>query len=98
MKIAVIAACLLLVGCPFEKDMNTGLCAFVGQDIHVAIAKLGEPASEQTVAGDHVFTWTRKYWGDCTIHLTTDGANRIQHFDWLGNHRACGLYDDAISP
>jgi hypothetical protein len=33
---------------------------FVGKDIHVAIAKLGYPGKEETIAGDHIWEGPRQ--------------------------------------
>jgi len=41
----------------FEQNMTEELNQFVGKDIHVAIAQLGYPAKEDTIAGDHIFRW-----------------------------------------
>jgi hypothetical protein len=41
----------------FERNMTETLNQFVGKDIHVAIAELGYPAKEDTIAGDHIFRW-----------------------------------------
>jgi hypothetical protein len=41
----------------FELNMTEDLNRFVGKDIHVAIAELGYPAKEDTIAGDHIFRW-----------------------------------------
>jgi len=47
------------VGCAarFERYMTSGVNQFVGKDIHVAIAKLGYPGREETIAGDHIYRW-----------------------------------------
>ncbi len=52
--VAVAAA-----GCAhrFERNMTEDLNKFVGKDIHAAIAELGYPAKEETIAGDHIFRW-----------------------------------------
>lgn len=57
--VAYVITLAVLVGCAgrFERQMTDGLNQFVGKDIHVAIAKLGYPAAEQRIAGDHLYRW-----------------------------------------
>jgi hypothetical protein len=62
MRIHFLAGFVLLAaiaGCAahFERAMTEDLNPFVGKDIHVAIGKLGYPAKEETIAGDHIFRW-----------------------------------------
>lgn len=49
----------LAAGCAarFERLMTQDTSALVGKDIHAAIAKLGYPAAEQHIAGDHIYRW-----------------------------------------
>lgn len=105
MKIAVPVLTLMLAGCAanFIKDMETGLQPFVGKDIHVAIKKLGYPAGEKTIAGDKVFTWSTLQPGTteaqgswCTVELITDEADRVRTFQWSGDRRGCGPFEDIL--
>jgi hypothetical protein len=62
MRVHVVTTVMVLAtaaGCAarFERNMTETLNQFVGKDIHVAIAQLGYPAKEETIAGDHIFRW-----------------------------------------
>lgn len=63
MRVHVMATVMVLAtaaGCAarFERNMTDTLNKrFVGKDIHAAIADLGYPAGEDTIAGDHIFRW-----------------------------------------
>ncbi len=62
MRVHVVTTVMVLAtsaGCAarFERNMTETLDQFTGKDIHVAIAKLGYPAKEDTIAGDHIFRW-----------------------------------------
>jgi hypothetical protein len=62
MRVQVMTTVMVLVtavGCAarFERNMTETLNQFEGKDIHVAIAQLGYPAKEDTIAGDHIFRW-----------------------------------------
>ena len=62
MRVHVVTTVMVLAsaaGCAarFERNMTETLNQFVGKDIHVAIAELGYPAKEDTIAGDHIFRW-----------------------------------------
>ena len=101
MKAAVIAVFALLAGCEAAliKNMDRGLQAFVGKDIHSAITVLGEPNRQQAIAGDTVYTWERAIGDDhCTLHIVADSENRVMRSDWNGAHKVCDLYDDMLNP
>ena len=62
MRVYVMTMVMVLAtaaGCAarFERNMTEDLSQFTGKDIHVAIAQLGYPAKEETIAGDHIFRW-----------------------------------------
>jgi hypothetical protein len=62
MRVRVMTTVVLLAtaaGCAarFDRNMSEDLNRFTGKDIHVAIAELGYPAKEDTIAGDHIFRW-----------------------------------------
>jgi hypothetical protein len=49
----------LAVGCQarFERTMTTQVNQFVGEDIHAAIAKLGYPSRQESIAGERIYRW-----------------------------------------
>jgi hypothetical protein len=59
LHLASVALVIATVGCAgrFERQMTSDVNQFVGKDIHVAIAKLGYPGKEETIAGDHIYRW-----------------------------------------
>ena len=75
---------LSLGGC-VSQNMDAGLLGLVGQDIHVAIARLGYPNSQRTVAGDTVYTWSVNQTD--TLPMTTGNSA----FVTIGGAPASGL-------
>ena len=58
-KIAAFAFAALLFGCDtVPKNINAGLRSFVGKDVHKVFAALGYPATQRTIAGDIIYTWS----------------------------------------
>jgi len=59
---ALVTVAVALVGC-VPDDMDKGLNALMGQDIHAAIGRLGYPDGQRTVLGDKVYFWgfSRKF-------------------------------------
>jgi hypothetical protein len=84
-----IAAVLLLTACtptPSQPNrMESDMRWLVGQNIHVAIAHLGYPASQREIAGDTVFEWSLDRHGSIvlpTVSTTTgqfDGSPYSQN-------------------
>jgi hypothetical protein len=57
--VRIIAACafaLTLAGCVGDS-ITKGMAPLAGQPLDAAIAKLGVPTSESTVAGRKVYVW-----------------------------------------
>jgi hypothetical protein len=55
----VTAACLFLTACAGQQ-INDGMNKLQGQPIGAAIAKLGIPTEERTVAGEKVYIWSTR--------------------------------------
>src|SRR5215469_1485022 len=58
----LVMVAVALTGC-VAADMDNGLDALKGQDIHAAIERLGYPDGHRTIQGDKVYYWgfDRKY-------------------------------------
>jgi hypothetical protein len=63
-----IAATVGLTGCVGDH-MNDGLQSLVGQDIHVAVARLGYPDGQRTMLGDTIYIWSSNH--SAVLPLTT---------------------------
>jgi hypothetical protein len=89
----------LLYGCASDRGMNNDrgmnkyLSHLVGQDIHVAIDKLGVPASASPLGNEKVYTFVKN---DCSIRVTTDASEQITRSDYDGDRRDCQKYYDAL--
>ena len=46
----------VLSGCVAE-NMNKGLQGLVGEDIHIAVARLGYPSTQRQMLGDTIYVW-----------------------------------------
>jgi len=75
---------LSLGGC-VSQNMDAGLQGLVGQDIHAAIARLGYPNSQRSVASDTVYTWSVSQ----TVTLPMTTGNPV--FVTVGGVPASGL-------
>src|SRR5262245_124316 len=93
--ISVVLFCLLAASCA-SKVINEQMTGLVGQPLDAAIAKLGLPTTEQTIAGRKVFVWFRDYVVEgtqrkCQIRVIMSG-NVIGSFDFDGNEGQCLHY------
>lgn len=57
-----------LAGC-VSRNMNEGLQGLIGQDIHVAVDRLGYPDAQRTVLGDKVYIWSASH--NVSLPMTT---------------------------
>lgn len=73
--ILMVGVVICLTGC-VEQNMNDGLRQLKGQNISVAVAKLGYPDTQRTMLGDVIYVWTSSH--DTTLFLpstaTTSGT------------------------
>ncbi|MGF6764026.1 hypothetical protein P3T24_004357 [Paraburkholderia sp. GAS33] len=99
-----IPLALLLVGCAggWGSQLHTGWQTNVkGKPIDAAIARLGVPQSERTIAGHHVYTWTTggQYNGEgrtCTLDVEVDSLGISRTMRYIGNLSGCGPYVEAL--
>jgi hypothetical protein len=92
-----IAAGLLLAGCVMNK-LNARLAPFVGQDVHVAIGKLGYPNDTRVVVGDTVYTWITDIRAPypCKIELVAGPGGIVKTYALEGTEPGCARYNDAL--
>jgi hypothetical protein len=57
--IAFAALALLLAGCVGQR-LEQGLAPLLGEDITVAVAKLGYPTARRSNLGETIYTWNRQ--------------------------------------
>jgi hypothetical protein len=104
-KAFVLLSCLL-AGCVYALGMPEKLQPLKGQNIRVAIERLGYPTEQREVLGDTVYTWStlgpvvansfmvgQLY---CVIEVGTDSAGTIKEAHFHGN-AGCGPYARALS-
>lgn len=60
-RIAIGLVAVVLTGCATFKNMDAGLGSLVGQPVDMAIARLGYPTSETTIADRKVYIWSNAY-------------------------------------
>jgi hypothetical protein len=93
-SIALLVGTAVLAGCASQNLIKKGTDQLVGQPIDVAVAKLGMPTEERTIADTKVYVWTTDGEGTqskCTIRAITRG-DVIGSFDWEGDESQCSHY------
>jgi hypothetical protein len=83
----------LLYGCTYDRGMHRDVSGLVGQNIHVAIDKLGVPASAFPLGNERVYTFVKN---DCSIRVATDASEQITRGDYDGSRRECDKYREAL--
>jgi hypothetical protein len=74
--IAVILAGAALAGCVFQ-NMDDGLKALIGQDVHVAVARLGYPTDKREMLGDTIYIWSTAQTVTGTMPVTSTTTGRV---------------------
>jgi hypothetical protein len=89
---------------PPATNLDSRLAPLVGQNISVAVSRLGGPQGEPIENGDVVFEWSRSHlypiwgtsiWNDqlteyCTISLPTDPTTHVvKSFKWTEQRGGC---------
>jgi hypothetical protein len=94
------AGCMLVGAC--ASTIKEGMVKFEGQPLSAAIAKIGVPNDERTVAGKKVYIWgsagekESKEKG-CQIRATMNG-DAIESFDYEGDEKLCQRYAPRLRP
>jgi hypothetical protein len=102
--VRIIVACtlaLILAGCVGDS-ITKGMGSLVGQPLDAAIAKLGVPTSESTIAGRKVYVWVTQNFVEgtayrCQIRVVMKG-DVTGSFDWDGNNAGCLRYAAILGP
>jgi hypothetical protein len=90
--------------------LKDGLDPMIGQDIHVAIARLGYPQEQRQIAGDTVYLWSNQAGlppvglvdalldgpPSCEIEIAVNHDNIIREYHFHGGNSACGPYAIAV--
>ena len=95
---AAVAAMLLLSGCVMH-NLGNRLPKLVGQDIHVAIGRLGYPNEKPPmVVGDTVYTWVTDIRAPfpCKVELVATPAGIVKTWSLEGTPQGCERYNDAL--
>ncbi len=83
--IVVALVCFCLAGC---VGMSAATTALRGQDIAMAVSKLGYPDDKQEMFGNTVYRWkTGNQYGGwfCNLNLVADSRGKIISGSWSGN-------------
>jgi len=97
---AAAPVCILVASC--AGTIKEGMVKFEGQPLSAAIAKIGVPNDERTVAGKKVYIWGSagekgsKEKG-CQIRATMNG-DAIESFDYEGDEKLCQRYAPRLRP
>ena len=97
--VAIAIACIAVAGCVGDT-IKKGMSPLVGQPLDAAIAKLGVPTSESTVANRKVYVWSTRNLVEgteyrCQIRVVMNG-DVIGTFDWEGNNGGCQRYASML--
>jgi hypothetical protein len=98
---AVAAIGIFVASC--AGTIKEGMAKFEGLPLSAAIAKIGEPIDERTIAGRKVYMWgslgtvNKGEKGKCQITATMDG-DVIASFDYQGDETLCQRYAARLRP
>jgi hypothetical protein len=99
---SVAAACILVAGC--AGTIKEGMTRLEGRPLSAAIAKIGLPIEERTVAGKKVYIWgsiemptKAPKEKKCQIRATMNG-DLIESFDYQGDESLCQRYAERLRP
>jgi hypothetical protein len=82
---------LILAGCSVGA-LNLGTNSLKGQPLSAAIARLGSPEEQQTIAGQKTYTWVRgNATYECRIRATMAG-DVIDTYEGFGDINTCSRY------
>jgi len=95
---ATVTACALIAGC--AGTIKEGMARLEGQPLSTAIAKLGLPIEEQTIAGMKVYVWGSpgmlpKGAKACQLRAIMNGEV-IGSFEYEGNESVCQRYAERL--
>lgn len=65
-----------------------------GQNVDVAISKLGFPNDEKVIDGQRVYTWSSN---GCIIRVIADQNKTIKNSDGEGNMRGCAWFAQRLA-
>jgi hypothetical protein len=74
--IVFVVVAVGLTGC-VSQNMDQGLQALVGQDIHLAMNALGYPTGQQPLLGETVYTWSTTQTFATTTPVTTTTTGTV---------------------
>ena len=97
--VAIAVACLAVAACAGDI-ISKGIAALVGQPLSAAVAKLGAPTEERTIAGQRVYLWHTSTLSDgkeskCQIRVIMSG-DVIGMVDYDGNEAVCMRYAEML--
>ena len=91
MRNLAILATLALAGCSVGT-LNLGTSNYKGQPLSAAIAKLGSPDEQETIAGQKTYTWVRgTALYQCRIRVIMAG-DVVDTYEGSGDVGVCSQY------
>ena len=91
MRNLAILAALALAGCSIGT-LNLGTNNYKGQPLSAAIAKLGSPDEQETIAGQKTYTWVRgNALYQCRIRVIMAG-DVVDTYEGSGDVGVCSQY------
>jgi hypothetical protein len=93
------ALCFALASCA-AKAIKEGMAPMVGQPLSAAIAKLGVPSEERSIAGQKVYIWSNRTLDEgtelrCQVRVIMNGEV-IGSFDFEGHQYRCQRYANML--
>jgi hypothetical protein len=99
---SVAVACILVAAC--AGTIKEGMTRLEGRPLSAAIAKIGPPIDERTIAGKTVYIWGSLEMPTkapkekkCQIRATMNG-DLIESFDYQGDESLCQRYAARLRP
>jgi hypothetical protein len=92
-NLAMLAAmAMAMAGCSNGNNIRLGATNYKGQPLSAVVAKLGQPESQETNAGQKTYVWNvgQSLW-PCRIRVTMAG-DVIDSYETSGDPNICGSY------
>ena len=93
LNLAMLAAmAMAMAGCSNGNNIRLGATNYKGQPLSAVVAKLGQPESQETNAGQKTYVWNvgQSLW-PCRIRVTMAG-DVIDTYEGFGDIHICSQY------
>ena len=101
MRAILVALLAVSLAACAGDTIREGMNSLQGQPLSAAIAKLGMPNDERTIAGQKVYTWYSSTFDEgtqlqCKLRVIMTG-DVIGSYDFEGNNGMCARYANRLS-